>query len=69
MAKEPITGIPRVLSVKATVITPSVPNFIRCADGQNLPLSAFEDDGLRQIAAAWTDALLENAARQRKAAK
>ncbi len=56
----------QVLTVKATVKIPTVPNFILGADGDmKFPLSAFDDAGLKLIAQAWTVELLNNANRQR----
>ena len=54
------------LNFKTDVETPSVPNYIRRTDGQMMPLSAFTDDALREIGAAWTEGLIANAQRQRK---
>ena len=55
-----------ILNVKATVVIPRVPNFILTAGEMKLPLSAFDDAGLLEIAKQWTANLLERAAEQRK---
>ncbi len=46
------------------VETPLVPNFLRLSDGQSVPLCAVTEDGLREIAAAWTEELLKKAKKQ-----
>ena len=55
----------RVLRVTADVECPRVPNFLRMTDGQTLPVSAVDEDGLRRIGEAWTERLIERAAEQR----
>jgi hypothetical protein len=55
-----------IITVKAQIETPRVPNFFRMTDGQMLPVCAVEDEGLRQIAAAWLEDLRANAKRQRE---
>lgn len=54
-----------ILRVTADVECPRVPNFLRMTDGQTLPLAAVDEDGLREIGAAWTEALIERAREQR----
>jgi len=53
------------LTVKATVVIPAVPSSFDTAAGK-VPLSAFDDEGLTEIAKAWTANLLERAAGQRE---
>ena len=55
-----------VITVRAQIETPRVPNFFLMTDGQMLPVCAFADDGLRKIAAAWLEDLRANAKRQRE---
>jgi len=58
-----------ILTVKATVRVPTVPNFLLSDGDMKFPLSAFDDNALRQVAAEWTKNLLERAAEQRREAK
>lgn len=51
----------QVISVKATIETPRVPNFLKQASGQWLPLCAIDESGLKAIAEAWTADLLARA--------
>lgn len=55
-----------ILTVKAEVELPRVPNFLRMADGQTIPVSAITEEGLRQLGAEWITALIANAKRQRE---
>lgn len=55
-----------IVTVKATVKIPTVPNFLISDGDMKFPLSAFTDEGLREIAAEWTKNLIENANRQRR---
>lgn len=34
-------------------------------DGQSIPVEAVDDEGLRELGAAWTEALIEHAKRKR----
>lgn len=54
------------ITVSARVEIPRVPNFLLLTDGQKLPVSALDDEGLRAIGAAWTEDLIARAAEQRK---
>ena len=56
----------QILTIKAQVETPRVPNFLRMTDGQMIPISAITDEGLRELGAAWIGELLANARRQRE---
>jgi hypothetical protein len=56
----------RKLSVKMSVVVPRVPNFLFTSDGK-VPLSALTEDGLRELGAAWTEALVARADEQRSA--
>jgi hypothetical protein len=51
----------KTVTVKAQVILPCPPDCLRMTDGQLLPIEAVEEDGLREIGAAWTEALIEHA--------
>jgi uncharacterized Zn-finger protein len=48
---------------------PTLPNFLRMTDGQRLPVQAVGESGLRELGAAWTDALVEHAEKRREDAK
>lgn len=54
------------IQVVATVRVPKVPNFLLMDNDQKLPLSAFTEDGLRELGKAWTDNLLKRAKEQRE---
>lgn len=60
----------RTIVTRADVIVPRPPNFLRMAlsmgETNTLPLSALSDESLREIGAAWTEALIERAAEQRQ---
>lgn len=53
-----------ILKVKLIVETPRVPNFLRTADGEAVPICAVSDAGLRELAAHWTRDLLARAKAQ-----
>lgn len=54
-----------IITVKAIVKVPRVPNFLLLEDDtQKLPLSAFDEDALRQVGEAWTNALIARAKEQ-----
>ncbi len=55
----------RTIVTKADIEVPRPPNFFIMSVGV-LPVSAVSDDDLREIGAAWTEALIERAAEQRK---
>lgn len=59
----------KIIVVKATIQTPSVPNFFLQEDGGKLPIEAVSDEGLRVIGEAWTKELFEKAAERRKKPK
>lgn len=54
------------LRVTMSIETPTVPNFLKLEDGQTVPLCAVTDDGLREVGAAWTQALLARAREQHR---
>lgn len=56
----------KTITVKADVLTPKPPNFLKMTDGQYLPIEAVTDDGLREIGFAYTEALVEKAQERRK---
>ena len=49
------------INVTMTIETPRVPNFLKTASGETIPVCAVDDDGLRAIAAQWLSDLLERA--------
>ena len=51
----------KTITVKAEVLTPGTPNFLKMTDGQMLPIEAVSDDGLRLIGEAFTKELIERA--------
>ena len=54
-----------IINVRAIVRVPRVPNFLLLEDdSQKLPVSAFDEDALRQLGAAWTEALVKRAREQ-----
>lgn len=53
-----------VYKVKALVLLPLVPNFLR-TDSGTVPLYALNDDDLRAIAKDWGEELVRKAAKQR----
>ena len=44
--------------MKKELTIPSIPNFIRTADGEPVPIEDLTDDQLREIGRQWTDSLL-----------
>jgi hypothetical protein len=54
-----------VITVKASVELPRVPNFLRMTDEKWLPICALEEESLRALGAAWTDNLIVRAAEQK----
>lgn len=44
---------------------PRPPNFLTTTDGRTVPVAAFTEEALRQLGAAWTEALVERAREQR----
>lgn len=58
----------KIIVVKTTVFTPSVPNYLKQIDGQMLPIEAVSDTGLKLIGKVFTEELIEKAHRNRKAA-
>lgn len=56
----------RTLTVKWSVQLPTVPNFILSTGDQKVDIAHVSDDGLRELGAAWTEALIENAQKRRK---
>lgn len=61
----PEATMPKILTVKATIEIPRVPNFIRMTDGQMLPLSAIENKDLLEIARCMGEAMVKRAAEMR----
>lgn len=55
----------KTVTVKAMVLLPSVPNFIRY-DGGTIPIADFSDEDLREIGAAWIEELIALAQKRRK---
>ena len=54
-----------IINVRAIVKVPRVPNFLILEDeSQKLPVSAFDEDALRQLGAEWTEALVKRAREQ-----
>jgi hypothetical protein len=47
--------------VTITVTIPPVPDMLAIGNGQSIPLNAVTDEGLRQIGAEWTEALIAKA--------
>ena len=58
-----------VLTVTAEVEIPQVPNFLKTPAGMMLPLDALSEEGLREVAKHWTEALIERQAEMREKAK
>ena len=58
-----------IVTVKAEIEIPRVPNFLRTTSGQLMPLSAFEEAGLRAMGAEWIENLVRRAKEQREDAK
>jgi len=56
----------KTITVKAEVITPTAPNFIKQTDGQLLPIEAISDSGLKLIGEAYTEELIKKAQKKRK---
>jgi len=54
------------ISVTATIEIPTVPNFLRLASGQTIPVSAITEEGLREIGKEWIEALIVRAKEQSK---
>lgn len=55
----------KIVTVKANVEIPRVPNFFRQPDGGTLPIEAVTDEGLKKIGRAFTQELLEQAQKKR----
>jgi electron transfer flavoprotein alpha/beta subunit len=55
-----------VLTVKAEIKVPRVPNFLRMTDGQSLPICAVTEEDLRKLGAVWIENLIERAREQAK---
>ena len=54
-----------LITVRAMIQVPRVPNFIIYEGGQ-LQVGELSDEDLRRIGVVWTEALLERAREQRK---
>jgi electron transfer flavoprotein alpha/beta subunit len=55
-----------VLTVKAEIEVPRVPNFLRMTDGQSLPICAVTEEDLRKLGAVWIENLIERARERAK---
>lgn len=55
------------IRVTMSIEVPIVPNFLRMEDGDSVPLCAVTDEALRELAAAWTEALIARAHEQHRA--
>ncbi len=55
----------KTIFVKAEIITPRIPNFLKQTDGSMLPIEAIADSGLRKIGEAFTEELIEKAQKKR----
>ncbi len=53
-------------TIEVEIEIPMVPNFLRYGDRKLLPLSAFSEEELRDVAAAWTKELLSKAKSKKK---
>lgn len=56
----------KTIIVKAEVLLPKIPNFLRYGGG-TLDVADIDDKALLELAQVWTDALLENAKSRRAA--
>ena len=56
----------KVIVIKTTVLTPSVPNFLKQEGGGTLPIAAVSDEGLRLVGEAFTQELIKKAREARK---
>lgn len=56
-------------TVRVSVETPRLPNFLKVSDGTMHPVHAFDDKILRALAHNWTRLLLLKARNGRRAAK
>lgn len=55
-----------IFQVKADVILPSLPNFIRLTGGgQSMCISDLTDEGLRELGKQWTEELVKKAQKRR----
>lgn len=48
-------------TAKLTLIVPRVPKHLTTVEGVTLPVSAINEDDLRELGKAWTEALIKNA--------
>jgi len=58
----------KIVTVSTQVEIPRIPNFLRTAAGM-LPLTAFSDEGLREIGEQWIENLLERRKEQAEDSK
>lgn len=53
--------MPQVVTVKATIAIPRVPNFLMMGEDQKISIADITDEGLRDIGGQWTLNLIERA--------
>lgn len=53
--------MPIIVTVKATVAIPQVPNFLLRGDDPKMSIADIDDEGLREIGRQWTENLIERA--------
>ena len=55
-----------IFQVKADIVLPIIPNFIRLTGGgQSMCISDFTDEGLRELGKQWTEQLIVKAQEKR----
>lgn len=64
-----MSGGKRQITVKAIIALPTMPNFFRIDGGGTIDVADVSDDGLREIGAVWTEALVEHANDRRAASR
>lgn len=57
----------QTIIVKAEVVVPEPPNFLRMTDGQTLPIEAVDNKGLQEIGKIWITEFIKKAERKRAA--
>lgn len=54
------------VQIKAKMLTPLTPNFIRLSNGSSVSIADLSEKCLKQIGKDWTIKLIENANKKRK---
>lgn len=55
----------RILTVKASIRVPQLPNFLITESGESWPITALTEEGLRELGGEWVEELVRKAASMR----